>query len=199
MLFFFQMTLRKRNYPPILWLNLHKFTIDPWYLLPSVKHRHRKPVWIIGSLASSAPHVQRLICHGSIDKRQGEIRSGKYPSSPEQFSLIKRLSGSKRYASLTQIENSKDLEYEFLHKGDLSSSANVQFRIQKSKPTIHGKKPALFLSVQFQQETGTPMQIIILDDASVPVGGILYNYDSEMKLENKLTSIDKIWFCIEYS
>jgi len=90
------MNLRERKFPPHYWLQLHNHTID---LLPppEKKIRHPSKVKINKCLAALSPHLQKVIYGGAIDKHKGEIRSNKFPLSPEQFTVLKDFGVTRKY------------------------------------------------------------------------------------------------------
>ena len=133
------MNLRKRHYPSKFWFTLHNYTVNPSLLLPPKKTRAPTKTKIDNHLSSLAPHIQKSVYNGAIDKRKGEIRTEKYPLSSQQFILLRNLGASNKYSCLSQLEHTFDLQYKFNHKGYVRSIKNIQFRLQQSKPVVVGK------------------------------------------------------------
>jgi hypothetical protein len=145
------MNLRKRNYPPKFWLQLHKFTTAS--LLPLAKKRRRPSTIKINScLTFLSPHVQKFIYTSAIDKRKGEIRSTKLPLSPEQFNVLNYLGLTHKYEPVVLLEQELQLKYNFMYKGYLRGVQNLQFRVQKQKPVVLGQNPILILRIRFHQK-----------------------------------------------
>ncbi|CAF3973406.1 unnamed protein product [Rotaria sp. Silwood1] len=146
------MSLRKHNFPPQFWIQLHKYTKDP---LPPPAPRQPRPSAknkIDKCLTSISPYVQKLIYTGAIDKRKGAIRSSKLPLNPEQFTLIQKLGATRKYEPVLLLEQALQLTYDFQYKGYLRAIEHVQFRLQQQKPVIAGKNPILLLRIRFQQK-----------------------------------------------
>ncbi|CAF2155454.1 unnamed protein product, partial [Rotaria magnacalcarata] len=91
------MNLRERNFPPHYWLQLHNHTINPLPSPPAKKPRHLSKIIINKCLAALSPHIQKFIYGGAIDKRKGEVRSNKFPLSPEQFAALKDVGVTHKY------------------------------------------------------------------------------------------------------
>ncbi|CAF4939901.1 unnamed protein product [Rotaria sp. Silwood1] len=146
------MNLRKHNYPPGYWLNLHRHI---QHLLPSSLPKKSRPPTqkrLEACLLYLYPYIQKMIYCASIDRKKGHIRSGKIPISPEQFALIQKLGGTLQYGQIAVLEQILQLQYDFEYKGYHRGVQNIQFRIQKQKSVIVGKSPLLLLRLRFQQK-----------------------------------------------
>lgn len=149
------MNLRKRNYPPRFWFQLHHCSIDPSSLNPRRKYGTPTNTKIDTCLRPIIPHIQMLVYAGAIDKRKGEIRVGKYPLSSEQFTTIGRLGATHKYESVPLLEHCLNLECHFDHKGYARGIQNIQFRLQKRQPIILRQKCILLLRIRFQQKAAS--------------------------------------------
>ncbi|CAF1567017.1 unnamed protein product [Rotaria sordida] len=141
------MNLHKYNYSPKFWIEIHKYTKDS---LPPP--RPSTKINLDKCLTSLSPHVQRLIYSDAIDKRRGEIRSGKLPLNSEQFTLIQKLGATRKYEQVLLLEQALQLEYYFEHKGYIRAIEHIQFRLQQQYPIIAGKNPILLLRIHFHQK-----------------------------------------------
>ena len=146
------MNLRKHNYPPRFWIEIHKYIKDPLPPPPPRKPRTPKTDKLDRCLSSLCPHIQKLIYDGAIDKRKGEIRSGKVPLNPQQFHLIEKLGATGKYKDVLLLEQVLQLEYNFQYKSYSRGIEHIQFRLQEQKPVIIGKSPALLLRIRFHQK-----------------------------------------------
>ncbi|CAF2066737.1 unnamed protein product [Rotaria magnacalcarata] len=146
------MNLRKKNFPPKFWLQLHNHTIDCSQVLPPKKHRNPSKIKVSNCLDFLSPHIQKFIYSGAIDKRKGEIRANKFPLSNEQYTVMNRLGVIHKYQSVFILQSEFQLEYNFIHKGYHRGVENIQFRLQKQKPIVDGKNPILILRVRFHQK-----------------------------------------------
>ncbi len=146
------MNLRQHDYPPMYWLKLHCHIQDP--LPPPPPKRTRLPTKnkLESCLLHLYPYIQKIVYCGAIDRRKGEVRSGKIPINPEQFNLIQRLNTTQRYGQILLLEQILQLEYDFEYKGYRRGIHHIQFRLQKQKSVIVGKSPVLLLWVRFQQK-----------------------------------------------
>lgn len=146
------MNLRQHDYPPMYWLKLHRHIQDP--LPPPPPKRTRPPTKnkLESCLLHLYPYIQKIVYCGAIDRRKGEVRSGKIPINPEQFNLIQRLGATQRYDQMLLLEHILQLEYDFHYKGYRRGIRHIQFRLQKQKSVIVGKSPVLLLWVRFQQK-----------------------------------------------
>ena len=147
------MNLRKHNYPPKFWAELHKYLGDPLPPLPPRKPRPLTKNKIDKCLEARNPRIQKLIYNGAVDKRKGEIRSGKLLLSVEQFKLIEKLGTTRSYKSVLLLEQAFDLQYSFNYKGYPRGIEHIQFRLQQQKSVIVGKKPVLLLRIRFHQKS----------------------------------------------
>jgi hypothetical protein len=98
------------------------------------------------------PHIQKLVYCGAIDRKKGEVRSGKIPINSEQFNIIQKLGTTHKYDQILLLEQILQLEYDFQYKGYHRGIRHIQFRLQKQKPVIVGKCPVLLLRIRFQQK-----------------------------------------------
>ena len=146
------MNLRQKNYPQSYWYQLHTHTIGSLPSLPAKKLRKPSKVKLNNCLTFLSPHIQKFIYSGAIDKRKGEIRSNKFPLSLEQYTVMHQLGVTKTYQSVISLESELQLEYMFRYKGYYRGIENLQFRLQKQKPIVHGKNPILILRVRFHQK-----------------------------------------------
>ena len=146
------MNLRKRNYPPRFWAEIYKYIRDPLPPPPPSKPRRPTKAKIDRCLTSLCPHIQKLIYNGAVDKRKGEIRSGKLPLNPQQFSLIEKFGTTRKYKEVLLLEQVLRLEYNFQHKSYARGIEHIQFRLQQQKPVIVGQSPALLLRIRFHQK-----------------------------------------------
>ena len=146
------MNLRKHYYPPKYWLNLHKHIQPSSISFPLKKKRQPTRKRLEVSLSHLYPFIQKSIYSGAIDRKKGHIRSGKVPVSPEQFGLIGRLGGTFQYQRLVRLEDILELRYDFEHKKYHRGVANLQFRLQRQKSVIFGRKPLLLLRFRLQQK-----------------------------------------------
>ncbi len=146
------MNLRQYNYPPKYWLQLHNHTINPIPSPSPKKPRHPSNSKINKCLSSLIPHLQKVIYNGAIDKRKGEIRSSKFPISSEQFTIMNHLGLTHTYKPAVLLEQELKLEYNFIYKGYVRGTENIQFRLQKQKPVIPGQNHILILRTRFQQK-----------------------------------------------
>ena len=146
------MKLRKRNFPPKFWVQLHTHTIHPLPSLPPKRSRRPSKIRVNNCITFLSPHVQKFIYSGAIDKRKGEIRSGKFPLSPEQFTMMSHLGLTHKYEPVALLERELKLEYNFLYKGYHRGIENVQFRLQKQRPVIPRQNSVLSLRIRFHQK-----------------------------------------------
>jgi hypothetical protein len=91
------MNLRRQHFPPNYWLHLHNHTLYPPPTLPPRKRRHPSKLKVDHCLASLSPHLQLFVYRGSIDKRKGEIRSSKFPLTPDQYFVLQDFGVTKKY------------------------------------------------------------------------------------------------------
>lgn len=155
------MYLRKKHYPDKFWYRLHSCTVDPSQLIP-VPKRKPLPTKTLTCLHPLIPHIQQLIYLGAIDERKGQIRTGKFPLSPEQYEFLERIGTTFIYSPITHLENLLNLRYDFNYKGYRRSVYHVQFRLQKLKSIVLEKKFILLLRIRFHQK-----QFYLLQELSV--------------------------------
>ena len=146
------MQLRQKIYPPNFWLRLHKWIQDP---LPPPAKKSRRPSNknIDICLTSLVPHIQWIVYRGSIDRKKGEIRSGKLPISGHQFNLIQRLGATKTFNQVAALEQIMKIQYNFEHKGYFRAIDHIQFRLQTQNSIISGKNLAFILRIRFHQKS----------------------------------------------
>lgn len=146
------MNLRERHYPPMYWLKLHCHIQDPLPLPPPRRTRLPTKKRLESCLLHLYPYLQKFVYSGAIDRKKGEVRSGKIPINPEQFNLIQTLGGKQQYNQIPLLEQIFQFEYDFNFKGYRRGVRHIQFRLQTQKSVILGKKPVLLLRVRFQQK-----------------------------------------------
>ncbi|CAF1509093.1 unnamed protein product [Rotaria sordida] len=146
------MNLRPRNFPPNFWIQLHTHTINSLPTLSPKRTRNPSKKKVNSCVTFLSPHVQKFIYNGAIDKRKGEIRSHKFPLSPEQFTTMVNLGLTNKYQDVILLEHELKLHYNFIHKGYLRGIQNIQFRLQKQKPVITGQSCIFLLRVRFHQK-----------------------------------------------
>lgn len=146
------MILRNKLYPPKFWLALHRGSIDPRLLIRR-RRRKYKNTTVRQYLSSLAPHVQKFIFTGAVDRRKGETRSTKFPISPFQYSIMKTLGCSGTYECMPALEHMFELQFRFRYKGYHRAVRNVQFRLQIQRPFITKKISIHLLRVRCHQKT----------------------------------------------
>ena len=124
------MNLRERKFPPKFWLTLHTYTFDPHTLLIKPKSRPPSSKQLTHGLDTLRSHLQSLIYFGSINRRKGDLRTGKFPLTVEQFSVMKKLGASHQYKNVSELENVLNLEHPFEYKGYVRAISDLQFRLQ---------------------------------------------------------------------
>lgn len=145
------MNLRERKFPPKYWLQLHNHTLYPLPSLPPKTPRLPSKIKIDKCLVFLAPHVQKVIFNGAVDRKKGEIRSTKFPLSRDQFTSLQHLGVTNKYQQVNLVEQELQLVLNFEHKGYYRGVKNIQVKLQQQKPVIFGKSPILLLRVRFQQ------------------------------------------------
>lgn len=145
------MNLRQRNFPPNYWIKLHTHTIYPLPPLEAKTPRHPSKAKVNSCVTFLSPHLQKFIYAGAIDKRKGEIRSGKFPLSPEQYTTMLKLGLTHKYEFNILLEQELKLTYRFIYKGYIRGVKNVQFHLQKQKPVIAGQNSIFILRIRFHQ------------------------------------------------
>ncbi|CAF2266415.1 unnamed protein product [Rotaria magnacalcarata] len=146
------MNLRQQNFPPKYWLQLHNHTLYPLPSLPPKIPRPPSKIKINKYLVSLAPHVQKFIYKGAIDKKKGEIRSTKLPLSRDQFTSLQHLGVTNKYEQVDLVEQELQLVLNFEYKGYYRGVKHIQVKLQQQKPVIFGKSPILLLFTRFQQK-----------------------------------------------
>lgn len=149
------MNLRDRQYPVKFWFTLHTYALDPKILLPKPKPRRPSTRQLTHGLDTLRSHLQSLIYFSSINRRKSDLRTGKYPLTSEQYSVMKKLGASHRYSNVSQLEGVLNLEYSFNYKGYVRGVSNLQFRLQTSKCAVFKNKTILFLRFRFHQKAPT--------------------------------------------
>ena len=146
------MNLRVRNYPPNFWLKLHNHTIDPLSSLPPKTFRPLSTVKKDKCLIYLSPDIQKFTYTGAIHKRKGEVKSSKFPISPEQYTILSHLGLTHKYKSVLLLEQQLKLEHNFVYKGYARGVEHIQFRLQKYKPVISGRPPILIIRIRLHQK-----------------------------------------------
>ena len=146
------MNLRQQNFPPKYWLQLHNHTLYPLPSIPPKTPRPPSKIKINKYLVSLAPHVQKVIYNGAIDRKKGEIRSTKFPLSRDQFTGLQHLGVTNKYQQIDLVEQELQLVLNFEHKGYCRGVKNIQVKLQQQRPVIFGKSPILLLRTRFQQK-----------------------------------------------
>lgn len=149
------MNLRRKEYPSKFWLKLHTHKIN----FPTISPRKpcRKPTKqkLNSCISFLAPHIQKFVYDGAIDKRKGEIRSTKFPLSSSQFNTLINIDVNYTYRQVISLEQTLNLEYNFVHKGYNRGIKNIQFRVQIQRPVFVGSKVIYLLRVRFHQKAPT--------------------------------------------
>ncbi|CAF1339737.1 unnamed protein product [Rotaria magnacalcarata] len=129
------MNLRQQNFPPKYWFHLHNHTLYPLPSLPPKTPRPPSKIKINKYLVSLAPHVQKFIYKGAIDKKS-----------------LQHLGVTNKYQQVDLVEQELQLMLNFEFKGYYRGVKNIQVKLQQQKPVIFGKSPILLLFTRFQQK-----------------------------------------------
>ncbi|CAM4877835.1 unnamed protein product [Rotaria socialis] len=144
------MNLRRKEYPPNFWLQLHTHTIDSPTHYQRKSYRQPTKRRLNNCITFLSPHIQKFVYDGAIDKRKGEIRATKFPLSSAQFNTIIDLGVNFTYQQVVSLEQRLNLKYNFLHKGYNRGIKNIQFRVQTQRPAFDGSSVIYLLRSQRQ-------------------------------------------------